>query len=434
MILRAMCTECAKRFRASEELAGRRIKCSDCGAIVQLPSAAVPSKKAARSTDRVKGGNGSAERFEPVELPRRSAAPKPVTESKSPAADARQLKPSSDPSNRIRVHCGTCGQGFKANATEVSGGKRFRCPKCGDTVAIPDAAAKPAAGDRSASLLEETPAKRSAGGGSKKLRKPMKLVCEFCRTKFKVASLDQLVDGRAECPECGDMLPVQVSGADSAEPQSSHQPPAVSPVPRPAAANDDLLGFADEAFDDKPITTHSTADADELELLDDDPMALPVAESVDGLGPLDDELPNVPVAEIVVGLDPDSPSNNDSPFAQYVQITASACGVILMAIIFPLFFFVTGLSMAPLIFIARMGSMFPPNMFRAAVCLFVTIPLTCLFPFHAIYALILVILGHHTDYTKGIYGALAWIKQNRMYDSTFCRMAVTKSNQPKPTG
>ena len=109
------------------------------------------------------------------------------------------------------------------------------------------------------------------------------------------------------------------------------------------------------------------------------------------------------------------PTVTENRSTTYLKMTGAALLTILKAVFFPLVFFGAGSAVAPLIFIGMILGMFP-NIVVAAVSWFITIPLTCVFPLHATYALVVVLLGKEPDYSKGIYGALQWVESKQLYN------------------
>jgi predicted Zn finger-like uncharacterized protein len=63
MPLAVVCPHCGKQFNAKDELAGKRVKCSQCAGVISIPaaSAAAPANPAARSPAKPAGGNAVAQ-------------------------------------------------------------------------------------------------------------------------------------------------------------------------------------------------------------------------------------------------------------------------------------------------------------------------------------------------------------------------------------
>jgi len=103
--------------------------------------------------------------------------------------------------------------------------------------------------------------------------------------------------------------------------------------------------------------------------------------------------------------------------------------LLIKAIVICFVFLGVGGDLAPLVFICIILGMFP-NIIPAGFAWVVTIPLLCALPFHAIYALVVVIAGKSPNCTKGIYGAVNWVERNRLYDHTFRKEKVKSGSTP----
>ncbi len=107
----------------------------------------------------------------------------------------------------------------------------------------------------------------------------------------------------------------------------------------------------------------------------------------------------------------------ERPLLTFTKKSARALGLLLKAIIICFGFCAIGGGLAPFIFIGMMLGMFP-NILKAVFSWVVTVPLLGLLPFHATYALVMVLGGRSPDYTKGVYGAVDWVESNKLYDPT----------------
>ncbi len=112
----------------------------------------------------------------------------------------------------------------------------------------------------------------------------------------------------------------------------------------------------------------------------------------------------------------------NTPFVTYIKHTARSFGLLLMAVVICLVFLGVGGALAPFVFFGVMTGQFP-NIVPAVFSCIVTIPLLLLFPFHALYALGLVLTKRQPNYAVGIYGAAEWVQSNRFYDPTFDKKA-----------
>ena len=102
----------------------------------------------------------------------------------------------------------------------------------------------------------------------------------------------------------------------------------------------------------------------------------------------------------------------------YVQKTARALGLLLKAFFLSFGLCVIGGAVAPLVFIGMILGMLP-NILKAVFCWVVALLLLCALPFHAAYALVLILIGRAPDYGEGIYGAADWVETNKLYDPTY---------------
>ena len=110
MPIATSCADCGRSYTIKDELAGKKIKCKDCGAVIAVPVARksggtaapkkAPPKKIANSDDDFLDALNSDEFAdeenddEQDELPRRSVAkrkPKPIAKKKSKASNATGL-------------------------------------------------------------------------------------------------------------------------------------------------------------------------------------------------------------------------------------------------------------------------------------------------------------------------------------------------------
>ena len=95
--------ECGKRLQAKDELAGRRIRCPDCGRTLKVPAAA------------------------PGGAPATTGPARPAAAAARSEADTVEL-------GVVQFPC-ECGHNLKARRQDA--GSRTACPSCGRQVTIP---------------------------------------------------------------------------------------------------------------------------------------------------------------------------------------------------------------------------------------------------------------------------------------------------------
>jgi hypothetical protein len=152
MAISLQCEQCGKQYQLSDNLAGKRIKCKECGNAINVPGAA-----------------GAAN----------AAGP-------------------------IAVACGSCGKQFQVKA-ELAG-KRVKCQQCGTAVQVPAAGAPAAAPAKTAASAAKTAAPQAAaaaqGAG----------LHGILDEEFAAGAMPTMpTAGQMYCPKCRAIIPANAS-------------------------------------------------------------------------------------------------------------------------------------------------------------------------------------------------------------------------------
>jgi RsiW-degrading membrane proteinase PrsW (M82 family) len=110
--IRVSCPHCGKAILAPEKAAGRQARCPACDGAVTIPAESSGSRPTSAPGD--------------VDFD--------VPDSFTPQSPQVQAPPTTTPSERIRVNCGSCGKTLAATALLI--GKTVRCPNCRNPIKI----------------------------------------------------------------------------------------------------------------------------------------------------------------------------------------------------------------------------------------------------------------------------------------------------------
>ena len=164
MATSVQCAQCGKQYQAGPNLAGKRIKCKECGATISIPA----------------GGQSP-----------------PPAKPPAPAAG----KPAPAGSGAISAACGNCGQKFQVKA-ELAG-KRVKCQQCGGVVAIPGGSSAAPAGQKAAKPAAAKPAAATAAPAAKPAAAPPRKMTSLVDEEFAAGAMPTLPTvGQRYCPGC----------------------------------------------------------------------------------------------------------------------------------------------------------------------------------------------------------------------------------------
>lgn len=277
------CQGCGKLFRVPENLAGRQGKCSQCGTSwqVPVPRGAAPRLELGPPPQRETKPAGG----EPESEPKLDLEPKPqpapsngraaLAGAKTAADTAEADKPETKKTeadqadtkktgaDEIEFACRGCGKTYRVSAQLV--GKPAKCAMCGTSTTIPRATLASAPPAPSARPATSTTTRQPPAANHQQAEE-IDFACAGCGKPFRVSS--DMAGKRAKCARCG----------------------VVTPIPLPAA--EDELGLTADDELDELDEVDELDELDESDLLEDEE-DLPLLEeeeelpSLESAGPLD---------------------------------------------------------------------------------------------------------------------------------------------------